>query len=293
MPLFSNPDALDREYQSLASTDWQPAIEAREYLEELWQSAQPYLDSNFREKAAREFRSHFWELYLAAALLDHGHALVPRASRGGRDAGADLLLVDGTAIEAVRAKAGIGSDAVTEPPLGEASSVPDDEIRLRLLNALDEKRRKLDRYCSIGMHPLDKPFVVAINASAVPSARHEQELPRIVRALFPFGPYQVHLNAETLEVIGGSYTYQSAVTKRSGAPVAIDGFLGSKTLQGVSAVLYSCVDPLNRPPRLGGDFIVVHNPHARAPIALGTLPAWREYVLEADAVRIVAGSTAR
>lgn len=44
---------------------------------------------------------------------------------------------------------------------------------------------------------------------------------------------------------------------------------------------------------LGRDFIVVHNPHAAAPLPLGVMPAWEEYVADGDMVTRHAGRLAR
>lgn len=131
---FSSLRATDQEYRLLKTADWSPAAEVRAFLEGIWPSVAPYLDSALPEKAAHHFRSHFWEVYLAATLVKHGVKLVPRAARGGSDAGPDLLLQDGVGVEATVARAGDGPDAVADPPIGEASWVPDDKIRLRLLN---------------------------------------------------------------------------------------------------------------------------------------------------------------
>jgi hypothetical protein len=281
---FSIRDARDEEYRVIQESDWAPAVEARAFIEALWDRGAPYLDVDLPRKASVQFRCHFWELYLACAFLDNAVPLVRRADRAGRDAGPDLLLESGTGVEAVLARAGTGSDAVPEIATGEARNVPDEKIRLRLLNALDEKRRKLERYVTTGVHKSDTPFVVAINASAVPDARHEHDLPRIVRSLLPFGPLQAHLDLESLEVTRTSYAYQASLTKSSGAGVATDGFLVGSHLAGISAVLYSCTDPLNRPSVLGGDFVLVHNPEARAPVATGGLPSAHEYIVSEGTV---------
>lgn len=290
---FSIPDATDPEYGTLATSNWKPVVEARDYLESVWPRVQPYLDDDFLSKAARAFRPHFWELYLCAALLDAGKRLTPRSERGGGDSGPDFLLAEGIYIEAVLATAGAGADAVSEAPLGVASDVPDDAIRLRILNAIDKKRRQLENYRDADLVPADAPFVIAVNAGAVPSARHENTIPRIVRALLPFGDLRVHINPSTFEQLGTSYQYENAVFKQEGASVPTDGFLSANLLAGVSAVLYSCADPLNNLTDVGADFIVVHNAHAINRMPLKYLPAAYEYSVEGDLLTRTPGLYAR
>jgi hypothetical protein len=287
---FSIEDATDDEYETLRTSDWTPAVEARGFIEESWPIVEPYLDPDFQRKASRCFHPHFWELYLVTAARHAGLLLRARDERGGSDEGPDILLANGIAIEAVAAMPGIGPDAVTEGETGVARSVPDEGISLRLLNALDEKRRKLGRYRSNQTHHEDAPFVVALNAARVPSARLEMPTPRIVRALFGIGNMQVHVERETLEHIATSHARKDSIVKSSGAEVRTNAFLSSGTLAGVSAVLYSCVDSVNRPTALGADFLVVHNPYASAPIATGVLPARSEYVLRGHELVCIPGS---
>lgn len=244
---FAHTDAADREYQLLATSTWAPAVEARHFIEAVWPNVAPVLDEDLPAKAARLFRPHFWELYLAASFQAIGFALVPRRDRRGRDAGPDLLLTDGTAIEAVVAQPGVGPDAVTDAGTGIAVSVPDDAIRLRLLNAIDTKRLKADRYVTVGVHAAAAPFVVALNGALVPYPRSEHGLPRIVRALLPLGHLQVHLrmdrvtpasesdaaghrDASALTVTGTSYAYEASIAKASGARVQTDAFFASTAL---------------------------------------------------------------
>lgn len=289
MQFFSVAGATDAEYAILATSEWPPAREARDFIEGEWPSVAPFLDRDLPTKAAERFHAHFWEFYLAVALGACSVPLVPRSERRGRDAGPDLLLRNGIAIEAVTASAGIGPDAVKEATLGEARSVPDDAIRLRMLNAIHEKQRKLERYRVTGTHVPGAPFVVALNAAAVPSARAENTVPRIVRTLFPLGDLQVRIDVNSLEVVGSSYAFEDRVVKTKGAEVRTDNFLSPGTFNGISAVLYSCADAVNRPPTAGGDFLIVHNPHASAPLPLGALPAAYEYTSDGDQVHRTPG----
>ena len=103
----------------------------------------------------------------------------------------------------------------------------------------------------------------------------------------------MHVDLRSLEVSGLTYAHQSTVVKRSGATVRTDSFAIPGGAPGISAVLYSCTDALNRPPTLGGDFVVVHNPHARAPVPHGFLPCTVEFFADGGAIHSKPGSLAR
>ncbi|MHC5825466.1 MAG: hypothetical protein ACYT04_58860, partial [Nostoc sp.] len=49
---------------------------------------------------------------------------------------------------------------------------------------------------------------------------------------------------------------------------------------GISAVLYSCVDVLNRPQEFGDDFVLLHNPLAKNKLERGFIKLGREYWVE-------------
>lgn len=276
--LFAPPTSKsDPDYVTIATSDWTPAIDARRTIEDLWPRVEPFLDRDFAAKLSRSFHSHFWELYLSAALIKRRFTLVPRSHRTGSDLGPDFILEDGTSIEAVTITPGTGADEVLEGEMGKARSVPDDGIRLRLLNAISKKSEVFTRYAQKGVHDATRPFVIALNGANVPSSRLEQPIPRIVRALYPIGPFQAHFDTRTMEIVDTSYATQTTISKASGSTVQTDGFVLADGLKGVSAVLYSCVDAVNMPNRIGQDFVVVHNMNASVPIERRVLPACTEY----------------
>jgi hypothetical protein len=249
---------------------------AKIFVEELWGKAHRYLDPDALKELPVQFHQRFWEIYLAAALLDAGLNL---QHSNGRD-GPDICVKadDGSKVwvEAVTASPGQGNDAVQEAELGTVRSVPDDPIKLRLLNAFSEKTRKYKRYKEKNWIGLEDPYIIAINASQVPSARRELEIPRIVRSLLPFGFQVLHLNRETSEVTGTSYDYQGEVIKVSGAEIETTSFLNPES-SGISAVIYSCADAFNYPDKISKSLLLFHNPLAINPLPLGFLRKGYEY----------------
>jgi len=272
----------DEVYESVRMEINSQCREARSFVQSLWTRAEAYLDSDFAAKITREFHPRFWELYLASVLLDSGLPLLPKRS-ARVVAGPDLCISIGPErriwVEAVTASPGKGPDAVQEAMSGVARDVPDDPIKLRLLNAFDEKYRKHTAYLEKEVVGPSDPYVIAINAAMVPSARLEREVPRIVRSLLPFGHSMVHLDKESLKAVGSGHRYQGTVTKLSGTEIPTDAFLKSK-FGAVSAVLYSWVDAFNHPDEIGADLLILHNPLALNPLDLGFLRRGHEFWVE-------------
>lgn len=250
--------------------------ESKIFVEELWGKAHKYLDSDILKELPVQFHQRFWEIYLAASLLEAGLDL--QRSRG-RD-GPDICIKadDGSTVwvEAVTASPGEGNDAVQEAEIGTVISVPDNQIKLRLLNAFAEKSKKYKCYRKKNWVSSEEPYIIAINAAQVPSASLELEIPRIVRSLLPFGFQVLHLSRETLEVTETSYEYQGQVIKASGTEIETTSFL-NREYSGISAVIYSCVDAFNYPTEISKALLLFHNPRATTPLPLGFIKKGYEY----------------
>jgi hypothetical protein len=256
--------------------------EAKSFVESLWARANTYVDPDLPLKMPREFHQRFWELYLASAFLDSGLPLVPRRSErvvAGPDLCVSMRPETRIWVEAVAALPGTGPDAVHEGTPGIAREVPDDPIKLRLLNVFDEKCRKHASYLEKGVVGASDPYVIAINAAMVPSAMLEREVPRIVRSLLPIGDGIVHLDRRSLKAVGSGHKYQSSITKLSGGEVPTDLFLDCR-FRPVSAVLYSCADAFNHASETGAELLLLHNPLALNPLELGFLRRGREFWVE-------------
>ncbi|MBW4553086.1 MAG: hypothetical protein KME35_18535 [Aphanocapsa sp. GSE-SYN-MK-11-07L] len=244
--------------------------ESKIFVEQLWRKAHQYLDSDILKELPDQFHQRFWEIYLAASLLEAGLNLQRSSGRDGSDI--CIKANDGSKIwvEAVTASLGQGNDAVQETEIGAVRSVPDDQIKLRLLNAFAEKSRKYRCYREKNWVGSEEPYIIAINAAQVPSATRELEIPRIVRSLLPFGFQVLHLSRETLEVAGTSYEYQGEVVKASGTEIETTSFLNPE-YSGISAVIYSCVDVFNYPTEISKALLLFHNPLSATPLPLAFL----------------------
>ena len=283
-PFFAPGPASDQHYVNLRDGHAPIVAEARAFVEELWAAYAQYLDPDVAERARGAYLSSFWELYLVHVLHSRGIALFPRLRRTPARQGPDLLAEHPRIwIEAVAPGPGEGPDAV--PPLspGVAFRVPDEQMKLRLRSAIEEKRGRINAYRERGWVPETEPVVVAINGSRITFAQLELTIPRVIRCVLPFGYEQFAIDRSSLEVVERSYTYQRETIKRSGEGVPTDVFLDPGYSM-ISALLYSSADEVNRPPSPGAEIVLVRNPLAAAPLPDAWLPVGWEYWVEGNAL---------
>ena len=250
--------------------------EAKIFVEDLWGKTYEYLDSDLPKEIPDQFHQRFWEIYLAASLVEAGLDLQHSISRDGPDLCIKADNGSKVWIEAVTATPGQGNDAVQKSELGTVNDVPDDQIKLRLLNAFAEKNKKYNHYRTKNWVSSEEPYVIAINAAQVPSARLEREIPRIIRSLLPFGFQVIHLSRQTLEVAKTSHEYQGEVIKSSGTEIETTSFLNPE-YAGISAVIYSGADAFNYPAEISKELLLFHNPLAINPLPFGFLRKGCEY----------------
>ena len=97
-------------------------------------------------------------------------------------------------------------------------------------------------------------------------------MPYFIQAFLPFGPFTFSVDVKTFELKDSFYPYRPEVLKLNGSPVSTRAFLDEEA-SFCSAVLHSGVDCANHPDQLGGDFSVLHNPHAQRPLG-ATVFGW-------------------
>lgn len=278
-------EGSDPAYEALRNPPNEYCVERRDAFLDLWRRTAAFLDADIAARASRDVHAVFWEMHVAAGLIDAGATLVPRDKRTPRKEGPDILCTDPRMwVEAVIATAGRGEDAVPEAPLGKVSSVPDDRMILRITQAIAYKRDRREEHVRRNWVAASDPYVVAVNAGALPSGRLELPLPRIVRAVFPFGHLTVSMNTQTAETSDSFYQHRPAIAKSAGTPIATTLF-EDPSYAGISAALYSVVDAFNPARSLNGSLVLVHNPIAAAPLDRGCLPGVSEYWREGDDLR--------
>lgn len=283
----------DARYENLRSNSDHQKI--RDFIDEMWKEYFPYADLNFPAKARNDaFQARYWEMYLGCSLLRQGMKIEKRAERRNRRGspaqGPDFRIIApyNFWLEATAPGPGTGEDAVPEAEFGVVRDVPDDQIKLRILQAIRDKAKHIQK----GLVDPADCYVVAVNLGKIP---HEPDLdpPRIVRAVFGWGLPEVSMNPNSGAISDSRYQPQDYVVKQSSAPVSTRIFLDSEQsdhpdyvgYEGLSAVLSSEMEPFNscepwfdhNKYMMGDDYCIVHNRRATNPLPHGFLKCGREY----------------
>lgn len=141
------------------------------------------------------------------------------------------------------------------------------------------------------------PYVIAVNAGAVPLAFAGADIPVILRAVLGIGHQQVTLDRATAEVVDVGWSTRPIIRKRRGTSAtaseqgSADDLIRTTLFAtpehaGISAALYSTAHVGTHPGikglRWGEDFVLVHNPFAASPLPRGLLPHGREFDARQD-----------
>lgn len=286
-PFFTPGPAQHSWYTAIRDRDEPRSKKTREFIEQMWLKYEPYADSHFLQEARRDFKQRVWEMYLACSLINEGFSIQ------SKDQGPDIFLQHkGLRIwfEAVAPKAGEGDDAVRTPEPARMKNgklqglrvddVPDKEAMLRYRSAIEGKYEKYKKYIDKEILQPDDCYIIAVNGSDVLSPPREiHEIPRIVRAVFPFGSLKITLDYESGDIVSQDYAYQDTLEKSSGCQVKKDIFCDPE-YSGISAILHSQVHAGNFPQRFGEDFIIVQNPLAKNRLPLEFIKLGKEYWVE-------------
>jgi hypothetical protein len=279
-----------------------------EMIEEMWAKCWAYVDPRLPANALNDFFPAFWELDLANSMLENGVALVEKT----RSKGPDIVCrsTPNVYVEAIVATPGDPSHPDSVPSiLNDVTwDVPHDQFILRLRNAIEVKTGKRNEYLEKGILADTDPYVIAINSAPIDSSRLEMAVPDILRAVLPFGDEYVTIDLPTGDAVGGGFHHRPVIfkTKRppddpaataasdadrpSGSgpevppeksPVSTTVFQ-SPEYDGVSAVLFSCCDEVNRPNLPGAELTLIRNPRAtKNPVPENFFGFGREYVIHA------------
>ena len=274
---------LDPSYVQLR--DSANCADHRLYLESLWKRFSPYADSNFHSEMQRcpQFQGRMWEMRLACVLMDYSHTLVTKISA----AGPDVTVATSPRVH-FEAVAPLPTKELTEnyeTARRQSAPIPEDEVILRYTTAIDEKSKKALRYLEKGIVHSDEPFVIAVSGANIPfPTAPNGHIPWIIKLLFGLGKSYVEIQVGVGKT-GAGIQRQLVRQNRNNAPIESDLFLNEKR-EHISAVLFSPHDIKNRPEYYGrppgNDFIVVHNPHAKAKIEPWMLRCGREWAVVVD-----------
>jgi hypothetical protein len=133
---------------------------------------------------------------------------------------------------------------------------------LRYLNSISNKYH--NQFASWRKQQIvapDDAFVIAINPRPLGWEYADTLPPRILQAAFAVGSPYVVLDRDSLRKVGDGYEFRDAITKVSGRSVPT-GVFHLEEYSGLSGLLSSRVDAVNKPQEMGAHFQLVPNPWA-------------------------------
>jgi hypothetical protein len=259
-------------------------IEAQRFIEELWKEFKSLADPHFKEDARNHFFQRFWEMYLGVTLLRMGYVIEKVGTEGP-----DFLIRLNDKkmwVEATAPSRGEGPDAVPRPVLGEVQDVPEEKILLRFTQALKEKMERYMQTFEKGIISAEDYYVIAINGGLIPYAPYGGVLPYVVNAFLAVGHPAIIWDKQKNEVVDSYFERREYITKLKGTEISTGPFLDSEYSM-ISGVIFSGVDPVNRPAIMGTDFIFLHNPSAKHPVSKDIFPFCRQYWLEGEELHML------
>ncbi len=255
-------------------------------------------DSTFDEKLIDGREDHYfgglWEALLARHLISCGLTL------RSEDIGPDFKIInyDGPIwVEAIcPSPEGLPSSWLAPHTPNHVRHMPHEDMLLRWTAALKEKFEKLagrvprnatpgaeerrGGYLNSGVVGSSEPYVVAIGScrlgpDSLTAHYGISQLPFAVEAAFPVGPHEVIIDRHSLEVSEVRQSYRPSLSNKNQAQVRTDSFLNPE-YAAISAIFGS---PAGETAAAGGYWptVVVHNPNATNPLAVGILGADEEY----------------
>lgn len=265
--------------------DGQPAL----VREELHRVCVGFVDSGWADKKyATELigqsDARFWSCVSEALIYDRlrAHTFAARPNIGS---GPDFLLEVGGKrlwIEVIcPTPAGVPVDWL-QIQVNKVTSMPHEAILLRWTSAIKEKSEKLvgsldgnvSGYLERGVVSHNDIYVIAVNGCQL---RHGpftalygiSQFPYAAEAVFPIGPYQIHIDRETLKTVGHGHQQRFTIQKPNGASVPSHVFLDLRyrSVSAVWAVDFNGYGVIGNPEPSA----LIHNPNAANPLPHGFL----------------------
>lgn len=249
-----------------------------------------WADKKYATELVGQSDAQFWSCVSEALVYDRLRTNT-FATRPNIGSGPDFLLELGGKrlwVEVIcPTPAGVPTDWL-QIQVNKVTSLPHEAILLRWTSAIKEKSEKLvgsldgnvRGYLDRGVVSPNDIYVIAVNGCQLrhgpfPALCGISQFPYAVEAVFPIGPYQIHIDRETLKTVGHGHQQRFTIKKPNGAPVSSHAFLNPR-YQPVSAVW--AVD-FNGSSVIGSSepSALIHNPNALNPLPYGFLAVDDEY----------------
>ena len=254
--------------------------EQRKYIDALWNRTKSFLDSNFVSEFARQTPQRFWELRLAATLLDLNFEL-ERTGEGRPDFCTRTKDGHRLWIEAVSPTLGHEGNPDRAPDGiadGRFRAVPEEALLLRYTQALAAKHLAFQRFREAGIVSASDRCVIAISSSALGRYSDRDDPPRIMGALFPVGRRLLRVDPESLDIEAMRYDFRDAIRRTTGTSVSTAMFL-APAYADISGVILDSARATGWRQQAYGLFKTIHNPLATLPLPKGWFSIGHEYVV--------------
>lgn len=279
MTLFDQQGAaLHPAYERLRDADDGSDVEQRMYLDGLWDRVRGHLDIHFKSAFAHQIDQRFWELRLAAALLDLGYTLEPGAD-GRPDFGTRLPGGERLWIEAVAPSLGLATNRDRPPdlvPNAGFRATPVDQILMRYTQALQEKRDRFQNYREAGVVAEEDRCVIAVNSGGLWPYVEGVGLPRILSAVFPIGDEQIAIDLVTGSFLSVEYASRGEVIRANGSPISLTAFL-HPSYAGISGLIGDSARVTGWHQQGNARFVSATNPTATQPLPQACFRLGTEY----------------
>ena len=252
--------------------------------------ASGWADKKYVTDLTGESDAQFWSCVSEALVYDRvsAHTFAARPTIGS---GPDFLLKAGAKrlwIEVIcPTAAGVPSDWL-QIQTNKVTSMPHEAILLRWTAAIKEKTEKLignpDRniqgYLEKGVVSPNDIYVIAVNGCQLrhgpfPALSGISQFPYAAEAVFPIGPYQIHIDRETLKTVGHGHQQRFTIKKPNGESVPSHAFIDPRyqPVSAVWAVDFNGCSVIGSPEPSA----LIHNPNAINPLPYGFLAVDDEY----------------
>ena len=258
-------------------------IDVRQRLEGLFEAIDGYEDAQFGVQLDRDPFSRIWEMMVATILRNSG--LKFGASKGG---GPDFIAThEGKRIAVEATCPGLGQEGLPDsvPPLKPAFEYqlrPDNQMLLRIANAIAEKKRVFEQYLQKEFISSTDCCVIAVSSLKFNQARGRWPCLGISATLGHGLPYAA-FDAESGTRLKEGFQFQPMVQKANESAVDMTPFLDNSNSI-IAGLLYSDASPYSLDFQLTKETYFIHNPKAKHPIAPGTFKVGQELqaVIEKD-----------
>jgi hypothetical protein len=247
-------------------------------------------DPKFEAELTSGSNAKFWSRASEALIYQRlrGKTFAPRSSIGSGpdfllDLGSKRLWIEVTCPEPT----GVPPDWL-QIQTNAVTSLPHEAILLRWTSAIAAKAEGLLGssdgtklgYLQAGLVSPDDIYVIAVNGCQMrhgpfPSLNGISQFPYAAEAVSPIGPYQIHIDRETLKTVGRGHQHRLTIKKPNGSAVPTHVFLDprNRMVSAIWAVDFTGFGAIGNPEPSA----LIHNPSALNPLPRGFLSVDDEY----------------